>query len=61
MYRVAREGRGMASRTDQFIDGKFSARVNIKDRFPVSQCKEIRARRVLKFLVPLLYPESQQE
>ena len=48
----------MASRTDWFIDDKFSARVNPKDGFTVSKCKEVRARRVLEFLVPLLYPEK---
>ena len=48
----------MASRTDCFIDGKFSARVNPKDGFAVSECKEVKARKVLEFLVPLLYPEK---
>ena len=48
----------MASRTDRFIDDKFSARVNPKDGFAVAECKEARARRVLEFLVPLLYPEK---
>ena len=48
----------MASRTDRFIDDKFSARVNPKDRFVVSECKEARARRVLEFLVTLLYPKK---
>ena len=58
VYGFAREGEGMASRTDRFIDDKFSARVNPKDGFVVSECKEARARRVLEFLVPLLYPEK---
>ena len=48
----------MASRMDRFIDGKFFAWVNPKDGFAVSKYKEARARRVLKFLVPLLYPEK---
>ena len=48
----------MASRTDCFIDGKFSARVNPKDGFVVAECKEARAKRVLEFLDPLLYPEK---
>ena len=48
----------MASRMDRFIDGKFSALVNPKDGFAVAECKEARARRVLEFLVPLLYPEK---
>ena len=48
----------MASRTDRFIDGKFLARVNPKDGFAIADCKEARARRVLEFLVPFLYPEK---
>ena len=37
----------MASRTDRFIDGRFSGRVNPKDGYAVVDCKEPRARRVL--------------
>ena len=48
----------MASRTDRFIDGKFSGRVNPKDGYVVVDCKEPRARKVLEFLIPLLYPEK---
>ena len=50
VYGFAREGEGMASRTDRFIDEKFSARVNPKDGYAVSEFKETRARRVLEFL-----------
>ena len=48
----------MASRTDRFIDGKFSGWINPKDGYAVVDCKEPRVRRVLEFLVPLLYPEK---
>ena len=58
VYGFAREGEGMASRTNQFIDGKFSGRVNPKDGYAVVDCKEPRARKILEFLVPLLYPEK---
>ena len=58
VYGFAREGEGMVSRTNRFIDGKFSGRVNSKDGYAVVDCKEPRARRVLEFLVPLLYPEK---
>ena len=58
MYGFAREGEGMASCTNRFIDGKFSGRVNPKDEYAVVDCKEPRARKVLEFLVPLLYPEK---
>ena len=58
VYSFAKEGEGMSSRTDRFIDGKFSSRVNPKDGYAVVDCKESRARRVLEFLVPLLYSEN---
>ena len=51
----------MASRTDRFIDSKFSARVNPKDGFAIVECKEARARRVLEFLVPLCTRKSPRE
>ena len=58
VYGFAQEGEGMASRTDRFIDGKFSGLVNPKDGYAVVDCKEPRARKVLEFLIPLLYPEK---
>ena len=58
VYGFARGGKGMASRIERFIDGRFSGWVNPKDGYAVVDCKEPRARRVLEFLVPLLYPEK---
>ena len=58
VYGFAREGEGMASRTNWFINGKFSGRINPKDGYAVVDCKEPRARKVLEFLVPLLYPKK---
>ena len=58
VYGFERGGEGMASWTDQFIDGMFSGRVNSKDGYAVVDCKDPRAKRVLEFLVPLLYPEK---
>ena len=58
VYGFGREGEGMASRTDRFIDGMFSSRVNPKDGYAVADCKDPRVKRVLEFLVPLLYPEK---
>ena len=48
----------MASRTDRFIDGMFSGCVNPKDGYAVVDCKDPRVKRVLEFLVPLLYQEK---
>ena len=58
VYGFGREGEGMASQTDRFIDGMFSDRVNPKDGYAVADCKDPRVKRVLEFLVPLLYPKK---
>ena len=58
VYGFGRGGEGMASRTDRFIDGMFFGRVNPKDGYAVVDCKDPRVKRVLEFLVPLLYPEK---
>ena len=58
VYGFGRGGEGMASRMDWFIDGMFSGRVNPKDGYAVVDCKDPRVKRVLEFLVPLLYPEK---
>ena len=58
VYRFGRGEEGMASRTDWYIDGMFSGRVNPKDGYAVADCKDPRVKRVLEFLVPLLYPEK---
>ena len=58
VYGFGREGEGMAFRTDWFIDGMFSGCVNPKDGYAVADCKDPRVKRVLEFLVPLLYPEK---
>ena len=58
VYNFGRGGEGMASRTDRFIDGMFCGKVNPKDGYAVADCRDPRVRRVLEFLVPLLYPEK---
>ena len=58
VYGFGRGGEGMASRTDRFIDGTFSGCVNPKDGYAVVDCKDPRVKRVLEFLVPLLYLEK---
>ena len=58
VYGFGRGGEGMASRTDRFIDGMFSGRVNPKDGYAIVDCKDPRVKRVLELLVPLLYPEK---
>ena len=58
VYDFGRGGEGMASRTDQYIDRMFSGHVNPKDGYAVADCKDPRVKRVIEFLVSLLYPEK---
>ena len=45
----------MANRTDKFMEGKFLHDVDPKDGFPVRECRNVRERRVLEFLVPIVH------
>ena len=40
------------------MEGKFDSSINTKDGHAVSDCKDPRERRVLEFVVPILYPEK---
>ena len=57
-YGFSTRGEGFASRTDKFIGGKFWNAANPKDGFAIVDCKDSRAKRVLEFLIPILYPEK---
>ena len=58
VYDFRKEGRGMARRTDKLIDGKFHTSINPKDGHVVADCVDPRDRRVLEFVMPILYPEK---
>ena len=57
-YGFSAGGEGFASRTDKFIGGKFRNAANPKDGFAIANCEDSRAKRVLEFLVPILYLEK---
>ena len=44
--------------TNKFIGGKFRNAANSKDGFAIADCKDSRAKRVLEFLIPILYLEK---
>ena len=48
----------MATRAERYAEGKFANPPHPKDRYSLPECTDLRARRVLKFLVPILYPEK---
>ena len=47
-----------ARRTRTWIDGKFKTTINPKDSHAVSDCIDPREKRVLEFVIPILYPEK---
>ena len=58
IYQLPTAGLGLAARTDKYHQGKFLNPVNSKDGFVVVDCEDRRERRVLEFMVSLLYPEK---
>ena len=57
-YGFSAREEGFASRTDRFIGGKFRNAANPKDGFAIADCEDSRAKRVMEFLIPILYPEK---
>ena len=49
---------GMVGRIEKFVDDKFKNPPSPKDGYAVVDCKDVRTKRMLEFLVPLLYPEK---
>ena len=47
-----------ARRTDKWVDGKFDSSIDPKDGHAVNNCIDPRERRLLEFVVPILYPEK---
>ena len=47
-----------AGRTRMWIDGKFKTSINPKDGHTISDCIDPRERRVLKIVIPILYPKK---
>ena len=58
VYGCAKSGHGLGSRKDKQVHEMFHHGISSKDGFSVSDCKNARHRRVLEFLVPILYPEK---
>ena len=47
-----------AGQTRTWIDGKFKTFINPKDGHAVSNCIDPREKRVLEFVIPIMYPEK---
>ena len=61
VYSFRKEGRGLALRTDKYVDGKFSIQINPKNGHIVAECIDPRERKVLEFVVLILYPEKPSQ
>ena len=59
VYNFRKEGRKQARRSEKWVDDKFETTINTKDGHTVSDCINPREKRVLEFVIPILYPEKQ--
>ena len=55
---LSKDGGGLASRTNKFLNSRFTNPINPKDGFASSDHKDIRTRYILEFLVPIFYLEK---
>ena len=58
VYKFKKEGRTVVGRTDRWIKGKFRSPINSKDGHAIDDYIDPRERRVLEFVVPIIYPEK---
>jgi hypothetical protein len=58
VYNFSKGGGGMAGRKDEYVKDCFRALPSPKDGYAIGDCTDARHRRVLAFLVPILYPEK---
>ena len=61
VYGFRKEGKIVAGRTDRWINGKFWSPINSKDGHSIDDCIDPRERRVLEFVVPIIYPEKPKQ
>ena len=43
---------------DKFAEGKFSTHINPKDGHAIADCEDPRERRMLEFIIPIVYPKN---
>ena len=58
VYGFSRDGSKLASRQDNYMEGKFLHVVDPKDGYPVSECRDARKRRILEFLIPIIHSDK---
>ena len=55
MYNFPSNGAGLANRMDMYVDGRFVHQVDPKDGYLIRDCKSATHRRLLEFIVPVIY------
>jgi hypothetical protein len=58
VYNFSTGGGGLAGRKDKYVKDWFKELPSPKDGYAIEDCTDPRHRRVLAFLVPILYPEK---
>jgi hypothetical protein len=58
VYNFSTGGGGLAGRKDEYVKDCFQELPSPKDGYAIEDCTDPRHRRVLAFLVPILYPEK---
>jgi hypothetical protein len=58
VYHFSKGGGGLAGRKDEYVKECFKDLPNPKDGYSIDDCKDLRHRRLLAFLVPIVYPEK---
>jgi hypothetical protein len=58
VYNFSTGGGGMAGRKDEYAKDCFQALPSPKDGYTIEDCTDPRHKRLLAFLVPILYPEK---
>jgi hypothetical protein len=51
-------GGGLAGRKDEYVRDCFKELPNPKDGYSIEDCTDLRHRRMLAFLAPIIYPEK---
>jgi hypothetical protein len=58
VYRFGKGGGGLAGRKDEYVKECFKDLPSPKDGYSIDDCKDPRHKRLLAFLVPIVYPEK---
>ena len=61
VYGFKKEGRTVARRTNRWINGEIRSPIYSKDGHAVDDYIDPRERRILEFVVPLIYPEKPRQ